>query len=179
MTQQPPSPAPAAQETQPQIVTNSTPTSEKPKLTEEQTVEALKEIQENAGQISELSSEEETLVKEFFNFLVRIMRPFGKTLEISASSLPESYDGRISKAYLYLTGQLVLVFRNDEVEILNLADQENHQILVEITGEIMTKLEAIITSYKSKTEKRVKFMMQMTKGLQKVAEVFSEDTSKK
>lgn len=179
MTQQPPSPAPAVQETQPRIVTNSTLTSENPKLTEEQTVEALNEIQENAGQISELSSEEETLVKEFFNFLVRIMRPFGKALEISVSSLPESYNGRISKAYLYLTGQLVLVFRNDEVEILNLADQENHQILVEITGEIMTKLKAIITSYKSKTEKRVKFMMQMTKGLQKVAEVFSEDTSKK
>ncbi len=179
MTEQPPSPAPAAKETQPQAVISSTPASENPRLTEEQTTETLKEIQENAGQISELSSEEETLVREFFNFLVKILKPFGKTLEISVSSLPESYNGRISKAYLYLTGQLVLVFKNDEVEILNLADQENHQILVEITGEIMTKLKAIVTSYKSKTEKRVKFLMQMTKGLQKVAEVFSEDTGKK
>ena len=65
------------------------------------------------------------------------------------------------------------------MEILNLADQENHQVLVEIAGEIMTKLKAIIASYKSKTEKRVKFLMQMTKGLQKVAEVFSEDTDTK
>jgi hypothetical protein len=38
---------------------------------------------------------------------------------------------------------------------------------------------AIITSYKSKTEKRARFLMQLTKGLQKVAEVFSEDTDKK
>ena len=141
--------------------------------------EAMKEIQENAGQISELTSEEETLVREFFNFLVKILKPFGRTLEISASSLPESYNKRISKAYLYLNGQLVLVFANGEVEILNLADQENHQVLVEIAGEIMTKLKAIIASYKSKTEKRVKFLMQMTKGLQKVAEVFSEDTDTK
>ena len=148
-------------------------------MTEEQTTEAMKEIQENAGQISELTSEEETLVREFFNFLVKILKPFGRTLEISASSLPESYNKRISKAYLYLNGQLVLVFANGEVEILNLADQENHQVLVEIAGEIMTKLKAIIASYKSKTEKRVKFLMQMTKGLQKVAEVFSEDTGKK
>jgi hypothetical protein len=148
-------------------------------MTEEQTTEALKEIQENAGQISELTSEEETLVREFFNFLVKILKPFGKTLEISASSLPDSYNGRISKAYLYLSGQLVLVFTNGEVEILNLADQENHQVLVQIAGEIMMKLKTIIASYKSKTEKRVRFLMQITKGLQKVAEVFSEDTGKK
>jgi len=179
MTVQPPPPTPVAQETQPQIAVNSTPATDSSKPTEEQTTDALKEIQENAGQISELSSEEETLVREFFSFLVRIMRPFGKTLEISLSSLPETYGGRISKAYLYLTGQLVLVFKNDEVEILNLADQENHQILVDITGEIMTKLRAIITSHKSRTENRVRFLMQMTKGLQKVAEVFSEDVGKK
>ena len=148
-------------------------------MTEEQTTEAMKEIQENAGQIAELTSEEETLVREFFNFLVKILTPFGKTLEISASSLPESYGRRISKAYLYLNGQLVLVLTNGEVEILNLADQENRQVLVEIAGEIMMKLKAIIASYKSNTEKRVKFLMQMTKGLQKVAEVFSEDTGKK
>jgi hypothetical protein len=148
-------------------------------MTEEQTTEALKEIQENAGQISELTSEEETLVREFFNFLVKILKPFGKTLEISASSLPDSYNGRISKAYLYLSGQLVLVFTNGEVEILNLADQENHQVLVQIAGEIMMKLKTIIASHKSKTEKRVRFLMQITKGLQKVAEVFSEDTGKK
>ena len=179
MTEQQPAPAPAPQETQPQPVISSTPTTENPKMTEEQTTEAMKEIQENAGQIAELTSEEETLVREFFNFLVKILKPFGRTLEISASSLPESYSRRISKAYLYLNGQLVLVFANGEVEILNLADQENHQVLVEIAGEIMTKLKAIIASYKSKTEKRVKFLMQMTKGLQKVAEVFSDDTGKK
>jgi len=148
-------------------------------MTEEQTIEALKEIQENAGQISELSSEEETLVREFFNFLVRILKPFGKTLEISAVSLPDGYSGRTNKAYLYLTGQLVLVFTNGEVEILNLVEQENHQILIDITGEIMAKLKIMIMSSKSKTEKRVKFLMQMTKGLQKIADVFVEETPKK
>jgi hypothetical protein len=105
--------------------------------------------------------------------LIKILKPFGKTLEISASSLPEQYDGRISKAYLYLTGQLVLVYKNGEVEVLNLADQENHEVLIEITGEIMMKLKSVISSHRSKTEKRVKFLMAVTKELQKVAEVFS------
>jgi len=158
--------------TQPAL-TNSTPTSENKKINEEQTLSFLKEMQENAGQISELAAEEENLVKEFFNSVLKILKPFGKTLEISVSSLPQSYDGRINKAYLYLTGQLVLVYKNGEVEVLNLADQENHQILIEITGEIMMKLKIIFTSHRSNTEKRVKFLMSITKELQKVAEVFS------
>jgi len=58
-------------------------------------------------------------------------------------------------------------------------EQENHQILIDITGEIMAKLKIMIMSSKSKTEKRVKFLMQMTKGLQKVADVFVEETPKK
>lgn len=158
--------------TQP-VVTSSTPTPENKKINEEQTQSFLKEMQENAGQISELATEEENLVKEFFNFILKILKPFGKTLEISVLSLPESYDGRVNKAYLYLTGQLVLVYKNGEVEVLNLADQENHQILIEITGEIMMKLKIVITSHRANTEKRVKFLMSITKELQKVAEVFS------
>jgi phosphopantetheine adenylyltransferase len=69
---------------------------------------------------------------------------------------------------------LVLVYTSGEAEILNLADQENHDVLVEITGEIMLQLKSIINSYKSRIEKRVKFLMSITKDLQKIAEVFSE-----
>ena len=78
-------------------------------------------------------------------------------------------------AYLYPTGQLVLVYKNGEVEILNLADQENHGILIQITSDVMMKLKMIINSCKSKTEKRVKFLMSVTKELQKVAKVFADE----
>jgi len=183
MTQQPtpstPAPQPQTQETKPQetpppVVINSTPAPpENQRVTEEQTLGFLKEMKENAGQISELVTEEENLVKEFFNFVFKILKPFGKTLEIAVSSLPERFDGRINKAYLYLTGQLVLVYKNGEVEVLNLADQENHEVLIEITGEVMMKLKSVINSHRTKTEKRVKFLMSVTKELQKVAEVFA------
>ncbi len=175
MTEQPTPSNPNAQTqtTPPPAVINSTPQPTDQKIGEEQTISLLKEMQENSGQISELVTEEENLVKEFFNFLIKILKPFGKTLEISTSSLPEQYDGRINKAYLYLTGQLVLVYKNGEVEVLNLADQENHEVLIETTGEIMMKLKSVISSHRSKTEKRVKFLMAVTKELQKVAEVFS------
>jgi hypothetical protein len=166
--------AATAQNVEPKIVVDATPTPEKLKNGEEEAVGFLNEMQENAGQISELTAEEDNLVTKFFSSLLKILKPFGKTLEISASALPEGYRGRVIKAYLYLTGQLVLVYTSGEAEILNLADQENHDVLVEITGEIMLQLKSIINSYKSRIEKRVKFLMSITKDLQKIAEVFSE-----
>jgi hypothetical protein len=170
--QAPPS-VPPAQESQPVAVIDAAPAQEKKKTIEEEAVECINEMQENAGQISELTAEEDNLVALFFGSLLKILKPFGKTLEISASALPENYAGRVNKAYLYLTGQLVLAYTNSEVEVLNLADQENHDVLVAITAEIMMKLKAVINSYKSRTEKRVKFLMSVTKELQKIAEVFS------
>jgi len=155
------------------VAVEATPAKEK--VEKEESVEFLKEMQEKAGQISESEMEEENLVNEFFSSLLKILKPFGKTLEISVSSLPEGYSEQLSKAHLYLTGQLVLVYKNGQVEILNLADKENHELLVEITGEIMAKLKSIIDSYKSKTEKRVKFLMPITRELQKVAKVFAEE----
>ena len=163
------------QDAAPQITVDATPAKESKKTTKEEAVEFLKEMQEKAGQISETEMEEENLVNEFFNSLLKILRPFSKTLEISVSSLPKSYNEQISKAHLYLTGQLVLVYRSGEVEILNLTDKENREVLVEITGEIMVNLKSVIDSYRSKTEKRVKFLMTITKELQKVAKVFSEE----
>jgi len=165
--------SPAIQDAAPQITTEATPAKEN-EVNKEESVKFLKDMEEKAGQISEGEMEEENLVNEFLNSLFKILKPFSKTIEISVSSLPEGYNEQISKAYLHLTGQLILIHRNEEVEILNLADKENHEILVEITGEIMAKLKTIIDSYKSKTEKRVKFLMPITKELQKVAKVFSE-----
>jgi hypothetical protein len=156
----------------PEVVVEATPAKER--VNKDESVEFLKEMQEEAGQISETEMEEENLVNEFFSSLLKILKPFSKTLEISVSSLPKSYREQMSKAHLHLTGQLVLVYRDGKVEILNLADKENHELLVEITGEIMAKLKLIIDSYKSEAEKRVKFLMPITRELQKVAKVFSE-----
>jgi hypothetical protein len=167
------------QSEQSQAVVDAKQKQEDKRVGDEDSVELLRNIQENVGQMSELAKEEDSLVKEFFNLLLRIMKPFSKTLDISTSSLPENYHGRADKAYLHFSGQLVLVYKNGEVEILNLAEQENHSILIGITGEIMTKLKVMIDSCRSKTETRVKFLMSITKELQKVAKVFSEDYDQK
>ena len=179
MTEQQP-PPPQTNPVEPAAVINATAdkaqqtASTQPKAGEDPTTVSLTEIQENAGQISELAKEEDNLVTEFFSFMFKILKPFSKTLEISVSALPEQYRGQVSKSYLYLTGQLVLVHTDGELEILNLADKENHDILVQITEEIMAKLKTVINTSKLKTENRVKFLITVTKELQKVAKIFSE-----
>lgn len=160
------------------VIIDATPRKEKHELGEKEALDSLREMQENVEQMSELAKEEETLVKEFFNSLQLILKPFSKTLEISVLSLPENYVGRVNKAYMYLTGQLVLVYVNGALEILNLADQENLNILIGISGEIMTKLKLVMDSHRVETEKRAKFLMSMTKELQKVAKILSEQQGK-
>ncbi len=166
---------PEVHDVQPQIAVDVTPAQESQKISEEEAIEVLKAMQENVGQMSELEEEEENLVNEFFNSLLKILKPFGKTLEISVSSLPRSLSEQVSKAYLHLTGQLVLLYTNGDVSILNLADRKNHQVLIEISGEIMMKLKSIVESCKSETEKRVRFLLSITKELQKVAKVFTKE----
>lgn len=163
------------QTAEPPTVIDASLTTENQKIGKEDAMEFLNEIQENAGQISELKMEEENIVNEYLSCLLTIIKPFSKTLEISVNSLPEKYNQRISRAYLHITGQMALVYKNGEVEILNLANQENHKLLVDITGEIMLKLRSVINSYKSETENRVKFLISVTKELQKVAKVFLDE----
>lgn len=166
---------PEVHDAQPQITVDATPAQESQRASKEEAIEVLKAMQEDVGQMFELEKEEENLVIEFFNSLLKILKPFGKTLEISVSCLPRSLSEQISKAYLHPTGQLVLLHKNGDVRILNLADRKNHEVLIEISGEIMMKLKSIVESYKSETEKRVKFLLSITKELQKVAKIFAKE----
>ncbi|MBS7632942.1 hypothetical protein KEJ15_04880 [Candidatus Bathyarchaeota archaeon] len=174
MTEQPPNPAP--QNTQPPAVIDSTPAEETQNKKNEEATLSLREMMENAGQIAELMTEEENLVTEFFKATTKILKPFSKTIELNTSALPKKYEGKISKAHFYLTGQLVLVHNDGEVEILNLAEKENYDLLLEVTSEIMSKLKGIISLYRAKTESRVKFLLFITKELQKIAAIFSDGT---
>jgi len=158
-----------------QASAEATPTPVGVRTGKDEALKALRELQENAGQITEFEIEEKNLVNEFFSSLLKILETFGKNLELSVSSLPENYAGRTSKAYLYPVAQLVLVNRDSEVEIVDLAKKENRELLVEIIGEIMLKMKTAVEAYKAKTEERVNFLMPVTEELQKVAKVFSEE----
>jgi len=173
MTEQKPS-SESATEKQPAITIDSAST-ENEKVNEEHITETLKAILENAGQISELTSEEENLVTDFFNSLSKILSPFGRTLEIPPNILPKSYRDHASMAYLYTSGQLAIVYTDGKAEILDLIEKRNRTVLTSIMGETISKLKDVIGLYKTVTESRVKFLLSITKELQKAAEVFAEE----
>ena len=164
-----------SEEPLPGVTLDATPTEDSKKVEKEEATEFLKEMGEAAGQISETENEEENLVKEFFSSLFKILKPFSKTLEISVSSLPRDWARQTIRAHLHVNGQLVIVRKNGDVEMLDLQEKDNRRLFIDITGEITAQLKSIIDSYKSKAEKRVEFLLPITKELQKIAQVFSEN----
>jgi len=161
------------------VVTEVDTTNKQRTISGEEAVELLKEIQENAGQISELSMEEDMLVAEFLKAVMKILTPFAKNMQISTSSLPKKFREEVNQAYLDLTGHLVLIYKDGKVELLNLSEQENRDLLVEISGEVVVKLKNVVNLHRRHIEKRVKFLSSITGAIQKVAKVFStEEISK-
>jgi len=155
--------------------------SQEPQKTKEQSLEdtlkSLNDIREETGQISELTTEENMLVKEFLVTLLKIMKPLAKTLPISTSVLPEEW-GKVSQASLDLTGQLLVLYPGGRLGSINLTEQRHRELLLKITYDIMPTLKKLITSHRQKIETRVKFMSSVTKELQRTAKAFSADDSK-
>ncbi|MBC7130017.1 hypothetical protein H5T51_02200, partial [Candidatus Bathyarchaeota archaeon] len=120
------------------------------------------------------AKEEADLVQELFNSLSVVLKPFCETLEISISKLPEKYRDRLNKAFLDRNGRLILVYKNDEVEVLDLKDGKNREIVSEIVDDLLSKLAELVSRQRSKIEKRVKVLLPITKEMQKAAKVFEE-----
>lgn len=140
-------------------------------------LKTLNDIREQAGQISELTAEENMLVKEFLAALLKIMKPLARTLPISTAILPKEW-GEVSQANLDLTGQLLVLHPNGRMNSINLTEQRHRELLLKITYDIMPKLKRLVTSHRQKIEARVKFMSSITKELQNTAKAFSPDDSK-
>jgi hypothetical protein len=139
--------------------------------------ETLNEIREETGQISELTAEENMLVREFFAALHKIMKPFAQTLPISTALLPKEW-GTVSHASLDLTGQLLILYPDGRMRPINLEEQRHRELLLKITHDIIPKLKRLVTLHRQNIESRVKFMSFVTKELQNTAKAFSSDASK-
>jgi hypothetical protein len=148
--------------------------SEAKEKTPEGLLEVLDDIREQTGQISELTTEEDLLVKEFLASILGIMKPLARTLPISRTILPKEW-GEVSQANLDLTGQLLVLYPNGRMRSVNLAERKYRELLLNITYDLMPKLKKLVTSHRQNIEKRVEVMSSITKELQKTAKAFSPD----
>ncbi len=139
--------------------------------------EMLNEIREETGQISELVAEENVLVKEFFVAIHKIIKPFARTLPVSTALLPKEL-GNASHASLDLTGQLLILYPNGKMRLIDLKEQKHRELLINITYDVIPRLKKLVMSHRQSIESRVKFMSLVTKELQNTAKAFSSDASK-
>ena len=136
-------------------------------------LESLKSAQDDIGQISELASEEERLVVEFFGSLTNVMRPLAMTIPVSPTSVQDYVDD-VTRATIDQTGSLLILHKNGEVELKNLSEEKNRNLMIAVLEDVMPKFKQIFDGYRRRIEDRTKFLAAVTKETQKMAKALTK-----
>lgn len=148
----------------------------KPQVSIQDLIDSLKIVQDDIGQISELTSEEELLTAEFFTSLLRLMRPLTPSIQVSTSVLPEEM-GTVVQASLDETGQLTLFYEDGRMELKNLSEQRYRDLMITVIEDVMPKFKQLTGAQKRKVEGRIKFLSAITKEMQKISKALLPTSS--
>jgi len=135
-------------------------------------IDSLRSVQDDIGQISELSAEEKTLVAEFFGALLKLMQPLAATIAVSIEALPEEMVD-VVQANIDPTGHLAILHRNGQVELKNLTEEKNRDLMISVIEDIVPKFKQLTSAQKQKIEKRTSFLSSITLELQKISKALS------
>lgn len=139
-------------------------------------LDSLRSLQDDIGQICELTSEEKVLVAEFFASLLKLMQPLAATMPVSTVALPEEM-GNVAQANIDPTGHLVVLYRDGQVELKNLSEEKHRDLMISVVKDVMPKFKQLTTAHRRKIENRMKFLSSVTKEMQKISKTFSTTTS--
>ena len=135
-------------------------------------IESLRSVQDDIGQIGELSSEEKILVTKFFEALLKLMQPLAATMPISIEVLPAEM-GDVVQANIDPTGHLIVLHRNGQVELENLNEEKNRDLMMIVVEDVMPKFKQLTSTQKRKIENRISFLSAVTMELQKISKALS------
>jgi hypothetical protein len=141
----------------------------------EEVVESIKRLREDIGQISELSFEEENLVRTFTLAFLKLMEPLAKNIPVDVEILPQKLR-RVERANIISNGQLVLLHQNGRMESVYLVDKENRDLLVTVVSDVLPKFKKLVSERREKIEKRINFLSEITRELQNIADSFASVT---
>ncbi|NLE04781.1 MAG: hypothetical protein GX638_08275 [Crenarchaeota archaeon] len=158
-----------SQETAAKPIAETSSQIEKKPVSVQDIVESLRNIQDDIGQISELTSEEHLLAAQFFKSFMTLMEPLTTAIPVAPSSLPPEY-GHCTNAYVNPRGQLAILFRDGRMDIKNLEEEKNRELMIATIEDIMPKFKSLTTGQKRKLENRIKFLTTITKELQKISD---------
>jgi len=142
----------------------------------EELIESLKSVQDDIGQICELTSDEKGLVTAFFEAFWKLMQPLARTLPVSTSALSEEL-GDVAQANVDPTGHLIVAYKDGGVELINLNEETQRDLMINVMRDVMPKFKQLTSAHKREIEDRIKFLSSVTKELQRISKAFSNATT--
>jgi len=146
-----------------------------PQITLEELVSSLKSLQDDIGQISELTSEEKRVVDVFFESFLKLMKPLAKTLPVSPDALPDEL-GSVVQANIDPKGNLMLLYKDGQVELRSLGEKTQRDLMISVIRDVMPKFKQLTSAHRRKIEDRMKFLSSVTNEIQKISKAFSTET---
>jgi hypothetical protein len=144
----------------------------KPQMPVQELVKSLKNVADDIGQMNELTSEEKLLVSEFFASLMKLMQPLTPSMQVSTTALPTEL-GNVVQANIDPTGYLALLFRDGNLELVNLSEEKNRELMLAVVEDVLPKFKQLTSDQKRKIENRIEFLSQVTKEMQKISSSLS------
>lgn len=146
-----------------------------PQATLEELISSMKSLQDDIGQISELSSEEKRVVDVFFESFLTLMKPLAKTMSVSPDALPAEL-GNVIQANIDPKGNLMLLYQDGQVDIRNLGEKNQRDLMICVMTDVMPKFKQLTSAHRRKIENRMKFLSSVTKEIQKISKAFATET---
>ena len=145
----------------------------KPGESMEELLASLKSVQDDIGQICEITSEETALVTAFFESLSKFMEPLASTMPVSIVALGE--EGRsAAQATMDANGHLMILYENERMELKNLREETNRDLMISVAKDVLPKFKQLTTLHRQKIEFRVRFLHSVTRELQRISNALSK-----
>jgi hypothetical protein len=144
-----------------------------PQMSLDELIASMKSLQDDVGQISELSSEEKRVVDVFFDSFLKLMKPLAKTISVSPEVLPANV-GRVVQANVDPKGNLMLLYEDGQVDIRSLAETSERELMIAVLADAMPKFKQLTGAQRRKIEDRMKFLSSVTQEMQKISKAFAE-----
>jgi len=139
-------------------------------------LDSLKSVQDDIGQICELTSEEKRLVAAFFESLSKLMQPLTATISISPAALPERM-GNVVQASIDPTGHLMILYADGKMELKNLSEEANRDFMISVIKDVIPKFKQLSDTYRQRIEDRIRFLSSVTRELQKMSKALLTATT--
>ena len=147
-----------------------------PQMGLDELIASMKTLQDDIGQISELSSEEKRVVDVFFDSFLKLMKPLAKTIAVSPAALPDGL-GHVAQANVDPKGNLMLLYPDGQVEIRNLSERNERDLMICVMTDAMPKFKQLTSAHRRKIEKRMKFLSSVTQEIQKISKAFAAEAA--